>query len=248
MSVSKYSDSVLTTLREDEHLSRTERFYQKIRQMILSGAIQAGYTFPNENLMCQELNIGRGTLREVYQALLADGLISRSKTGTTVNSRETIIRTCPFSVVTNFASAHEIFAFRRMLEAEIVCTVAARATDEDLRACQAILDKCSSAEQTFQQYRDTDLQFHRTLVEYSHNPLLLNIFSHVWEAFETILIQNYEFLNSFSPQTIRDAQQQHQAVCDALLRRDSEGAQRAMRLHLDHVSKPMLEHSRHTYL
>ena len=130
--MNKYSDSVLSTLRESEQLSRTERFYQKIRQMILSGAIPAGYTFPNENMRCQELNIGRGTLREVYQSLLADGLISRSKVGTTVNTPDEILRNCPFSVATSFASFQDIFEFRRMLESEIVCAVATRATEEEL--------------------------------------------------------------------------------------------------------------------
>ena len=238
--MNKYSDSVLSTLRESEQLSRTERFYQKIRQMILSGAIPAGYTFPNENMMCQELNIGRGTLREVYQSLLADGLISRSKVGTTVNTPDEILRNCPFSVATSFASFQDIFEFRRMLESEIVCAVATRATEEELKACQAILDESALRDQTCEDFQAADLRFHHTLVEYSHNPLLLNIFSNVWNAFETILIENYKFLRRFSPETIRVAREQHQAVCDALLQRDAAGARKAMQEHMEYVSAPAL--------
>ena len=61
----EYSNFVLSTLREDEKLTRTERLYERIRQMIISGVIPAGYTFPNENEMCRQLQIGRGTLRDV---------------------------------------------------------------------------------------------------------------------------------------------------------------------------------------
>lgn len=236
----EYSNFVLSTLREDEKLTRTERLYERIRQMIITGVIPAGYTFPNENEMCKQLQIGRGTLREVYQTLLADGLISRSKAGTTVNQASEIIRRGPFSVATRFASFRDIFEFRMMLEAEIVRAAAVRATEAELLEVQALLDEAAEHPSGPEQQQEIDLAFHHKLVNYSHNPLLINIFSNVWIAFETMLIENHRVLRRSSPQTIEEALTQHRAICDALLRRDQEGACQAMREHLNAVSAQTL--------
>lgn len=236
----EYSNFVLSTLREDEKLTRTERLYERIRQMIISGVIPAGYTFPNENEMCRQLQIGRGTLREVYQALVADGLINRSKAGTTVNQASEIIRRGPFSVAIRFASFRDIFEFRMMLETEIVRAAAVRATEAELQEVKALLDEAADRPFAQEQQQEFDLTFHHMLVNYSHNPLLINVFSNVWIAFETMLIENHKVLRRSSPQTIEDALPQHRAICDALLRRDQEGACRAMRDHLNAVSAPTL--------
>lgn len=236
----EYSNFVLSTLREDEKLTRTERLYERIRQMIITGVIPAGYTFPNENEMCKQLQIGRGTLREVYQTLLADGLISRSKAGTTVNQTSEIIRRGPFSVATRFASFRDIFEFRMMLETEIVRAAAARATEAELQEVKALLDEAAAHTFIPEQQQEIDLAFHHMLVNYSHNPLLINIFSNVWIAFETMLVENHRVLRRSSPQTIEEALVQHRAICDALLRRDEEGACQAMREHLNAVSAQTL--------
>jgi DNA-binding FadR family transcriptional regulator len=238
--MNEYSNFVLSTLRENEKQTRTGRLYDRIRQMIISGIIPAGYTFPNENEMCRQLQIGRSTLREVYQSLLADGLISRSKAGTTVNHADDIIRRGPFSVAIRFASFRDIFDFRMMLETEIVRAAALRATDEELSEIEALLKGAAERTLTPEQQQQLDLSFHHMLVNYSHNPLLINVFSNVWIAFETMLLENHKVLRRSSPQTLADALPQHRAICDALLRRDQEGACKAMRDHLNAVSAQTL--------
>lgn len=42
--------------------------------------------------MCEMLSIGRGTLREVYKVLERNGLITRTKAGTTVSDARVIAK------------------------------------------------------------------------------------------------------------------------------------------------------------
>lgn len=232
----------LDMLREDAPTTRTERLYDRIRQMILSGALAPGYTFPNENDMCQQLQIGRGTLREVYQSLLSDGLIRRSKAGTIVNGRQEIVRQAPFSVVVNYASFQDIFEFRMMLETEMVRITATRATDQELREIGAILSGGEEAQREGR-LQEVDLAFHKAMAEYSHNPLLINVFHDVWTAFESLLLENHKTLRLSSPHTLEDAVRHHQTIYDALLRRDPDGAQQAMKEHLYAVCAQTLQNS-----
>lgn len=72
------------SIENRKHIS--EELFEKLRDAILSGELPAGYVFPNENELCQKLNIGRGSLREAYSRLETLHMITRSKTGTYVNS------------------------------------------------------------------------------------------------------------------------------------------------------------------
>lgn len=234
------ADFVLNTLRESEGTTRIDRLYERIRQMVLTGAIPPGYVFPNETELCRQLQVGRGTIREVYRALLAEGIISRSKAGTVVNSPEEMIRRGSFRVATHFATFQDIFEFRLMLETEIVRKVAVRGTDEELREISDMLQEMLEQPFTQEQQQENDLRFHHTLVNYSHDPLLINMFSKVWGAFEAILKENHRILRRSSPETIERSLGQHSAICAALLRRDQEAACSAMREHLQDVSAQTL--------
>ena len=43
--------------------------------MITNGQLPAGYMMPNENVVSEQLGIGRSTLREAYTALAVFGFI-----------------------------------------------------------------------------------------------------------------------------------------------------------------------------
>ena len=48
--------------------SMTDLIFKRISNLILEGKLSEGYVFPNETVMCEELGVGRSTLREAYKA------------------------------------------------------------------------------------------------------------------------------------------------------------------------------------
>lgn len=92
-----------------------------------------GSALPNENEMCQMLQIGRGTLREAYQILATNGLITRTKVGTYINDRSTIINFAPLSIVSELADYDDILNFRMMFEKECARAAAESITAEELK-------------------------------------------------------------------------------------------------------------------
>jgi len=226
--------SPLNSLKEDTSSTRTERLYNRFKKLIVSGEFPAGYVFPNENEMCQMLQIGRGTLRESYRALSTNGLITRSKTGTVVNDMNTILSTAPFSIVAEFSGFQDILEFRLMLESESAKYAAMRAQPEELEQLAAVLAE-SRKTREHGALQKLDLDFHRSIVHYSHNPLLISVFLNVWDAFESILVKNYSRLSIASPQTVIDAVNQHSAVFDAIAAHNAAAAMDAMRRHISAV-------------
>lgn len=77
----------------------SDMVYEKISLLIQNGDIPEGYVFPNEAVLCEQLAIGRSTIREAYKALELSGYVTRTKRGTVVNSYSTILEATPLKAV-----------------------------------------------------------------------------------------------------------------------------------------------------
>lgn len=212
--------------------SRTEQVYEKLKSGIVAGSIPAGYVFPNENEMCASLNVGRGTLRDAYQALATNGLITRNKSGTQVNGLRAVVKGAPFQIVAELARFQEVLELRMLLEGENARLAAERATGSELDALRGIISESLLCTEDFGRLQELDLAFHSTLADCSHNICLMNISSDVWSVFETGLVNNYSRLAAVSPDTLRDAIEQHRLVFDAIAAREPERARDAIREHI----------------
>ena len=102
--------NVLTSLTIQSRKHISEELFLKLRDAILNGDLPEGYVFPNENELCQQLHIGRGSLREAYSCLETLHLITRTKTGTYVNSTSEIQNSMNFLAIAKRTSVqmHEI--------------------------------------------------------------------------------------------------------------------------------------------
>jgi GntR family transcriptional regulator/MocR family aminotransferase len=70
--------------RESE-LTLARQIYQQIRQMILSGVLDAGYKLPSTRKLSSQLSVSRNTVIEAYSQLMAEGYLKTSKgSGTAV--------------------------------------------------------------------------------------------------------------------------------------------------------------------
>ena len=46
----------------------SQNLFQRFKELITNGQLPAGYMMPNENVVSEQLGIGRSTLREAYTA------------------------------------------------------------------------------------------------------------------------------------------------------------------------------------
>ena len=65
------SDTLLRS-RFDSRTSMADALAEAIRRAIIAGQIPPSFCFPNENVMCQRLGIGRTTIREAYKMLVIE--------------------------------------------------------------------------------------------------------------------------------------------------------------------------------
>ena len=217
------------TIESKKHIS--EELFEKLRDAILSGEIPAGFIFPNENDLCQKLNIGRGSLREAYSRMETLHLITRTKSGTYVNSLEEIQNSMNFEAIAQRTEAQNLAEYRQVVEIGMVQLAARKATERDVERLETILEQMRAAGEDAVKLSQLDFDFHSTLVRITHNELLLIAFNTIRTIYEDYT--ESVFAQGYCAQSLVD----HKAVIDALRDGDAELAGVMMRRHLEHVER-----------
>lgn len=191
--------------------------YEKISQLIQNGSLPEGYTFPNETVLCQQLSIGRSTIREAYKALEFSGYVTRTKRGTVVNNYSLILQSTPLKSVIHSASHQDFLEFRLMLEGQTAALAAERATPEEVDQLQQIQDKLVLARQNtdFDEIAALDRSFHESIANYTHNPLMITSMMAIAEACENETRESFSKLSLLS-ETLDQIVLMHQSIIDAI--------------------------------
>lgn len=221
----------LLNLRPQKNMS--DIIYEKISRLIQGGELPEGYVFPNETALCEQLSIGRSTIREAYKGLELSGYVTRTKRGTIVNSYSVILEATPLKAVIHGASQENFLEFRLMLEGQTAALAAERATPEEWDQLQLIQDRLIAARQNnqFEQISSLDRSFHESVAAYTHNPLMITAMAAIAESCE---IGTQEALSNISAlsKTLEQMIVMHQAILDAIRNQSPEEAMTNMLNHI----------------
>lgn len=227
----EFHPSVFDSLSIENKKHISEELFEKLRDAILSGELPAGYVFPNENELCQKLNIGRGSLREAYSPLETLQLITRTKSGTYVNSQEEIQNSMNFEAIAQRTEAQNLAEYRQVVEIGMAQLAATKATEKDIVRLEAILEQMKRAGEDAVKLSQLDFDFHSALVRITHNELLLIAFNTIRAVYEDYTERVFE--RGYRDQSFVD----HEAIIDAMRHSDAELAGLMMRRHLEHVER-----------
>ncbi|NLU66206.1 FCD domain-containing protein [Streptomyces sp. HNM0574] len=153
----------------------TDEAIEKIKAMIVSGALRPGDRLPKESELATALGLSRNSLREAVRALSLIRILDvRQGDGTYVTSLEPrlLLEGMRFAVdVHRDESVLEFLAVRRVLEPAATATAAARIGDTALDALEALLAELGPGS-TVDQLVAADLEFHRRIAAAAGNPVL----------------------------------------------------------------------------
>lgn len=209
--------------------SASNTLAQKLREMIINDDLPAEYRFPNENEFCEQLGIGRGTLREAYKVLESEGLIIRTKRGTFVNDIARNGTNLSFHTAIEVSEYRDLLEFRIMFEAELAYLAATRATDEEIAQIAEALKNMELHRDNLLLLSYHDMQFHMEVCNASHNKLLQSIMHMVHDTFEKSI---YTAFHSETGQNIDQAFIYHRRILDAIIHHDAAAAEKSMREHV----------------
>ena len=187
-----------------------------LRNLIVAGAIGPGEKL-NERELCERLNVSRTPVREAIKTLAQEGLLdiqpNRSPTVTRLDAEETAAL---IDVVSTIEALAGELAAARITEAETAELGILHYTMLKHRAKDQLPD-----------YFKANKAFHRLILEYSGNPVLL----WVWDLL-ALRIDRARYASNLWPERWDKAMVEHGAILERIKQHDSPGAAKAMKSHV----------------
>jgi DNA-binding FadR family transcriptional regulator len=200
-------------------------------ERLRSGDLKAGDRLPTEKGLMEEFGVGRNTVREAVQSLVALGVLDVGPgTGTQVRSldAETVLSATAISSLLRDDAVTHLYDLRAVLESEAAARAATEANEDQIAEMLVALGAYRAAVQKRQEPFSHDIAVHRSIAAACSNPL----FANVLDATHGLLSRARRETDKV-PGATKRALREHTEVVRAIADRDPERARRAMRFHLE---------------
>ncbi|WP_062311076.1 GntR family transcriptional regulator [Demequina rhizosphaerae] len=190
----------------------------------LKAAILRGEFAPRQRLveaeLCERFDASRFSVRAALQALEADGLVERQRN---IGARIREI---------SLEEAVEISEVRQVVEGLIARRAAERATDAEAEELAAIGRRMHDAVAAGEvgEYSELNARLHASLRDIARHEKANGIIAHLHGQ-----MVRHQFALSRVPGRSKVSVWQHQAIIDAVVARDGDAAETAMRAHIASV-------------
>jgi GntR family transcriptional regulator, uxu operon transcriptional repressor len=204
----------------------------RIQGLIRDQKIASGSRLPSERDLAAQLNVSRASVREALIALELTGVVEvRGGSGIYVSEQATAqadeqeIGSGPF----------EVLSARRLIESEVAAIAARMATDGAMDAIHRAMVDMEKYFDDVKRNEDADRTFHLAIARATGNAALVQVVENLWNQRGRLWSKMEEH---FQTEELRTATlSDHRRILEAIAARDPAGARRAMRAHLERVTR-----------
>lgn len=222
---------------------RSAGIYQHIFEVIIAGEFPINARLPSETELAHRFGASRPVVREALARLRDDGIIvSRQGSGSYVKRRPDIA-VLRFVPVSSIADIQRCFEFRHGLEGVAAALAAERWEDGDLAEIRAALDELEACIRDGALGVDADERFHMAIAKATHNNYHVSVQSSLQPhiVFGMSLTRNLSMLRT--TERLREVQDEHRAIVEAIAARNADAARTAMQTHMDNARRRMFENT-----
>lgn len=215
--------------------SLADTLYAKLEEDILSGKIPAGSRLPPQKDIAEKEGVSRTVVREAVARLEAQGIaVGRQGAGVFVSESP---RYRAFQVtkdeLSELSDVIRLLEIRLAIETEMAGLAAARRTLEDIDAMRDALRRVARAGSDATAAATADSEFHLAIARATRN----DYYSRIVEFLGVRLVPPSTLYLRHQPEEVHGAYvhkvgNEHEAVLDAIIRMDIEGARAAARIHM----------------
>ena len=216
----------------------TDRVSGALIELISGDDFPPGARLPSEMKMASRFGVSRTVIREAVSRLKSEGMVeSRQGSGVFVRERtlDSPFRIDP-SLMESIHSVLQVVELRQVLEGEIAALAAKRRSIAQLNAIREALKQIDSEVSAGGDGVDADIAFHRSIAEATGNPHFLALVQFLFTFLRTATqtTRGIEATRATLSQQVKD---EHQAIVEAVSRRDADAARAAARLHMERASR-----------
>lgn len=215
-------------------VSVVQQAEDEIRKYILDDSVQIGDKLPPEKVFCEEMSIGRGSVREALRLLQAKGLVEviQGKGAFVARKEEIKKEELAGWFRDNEIELKDINEVRMALEPLAIRLAIERCSEQEFRQLQEIHRKTIEAakQQDPAEIAVCDEKFHTCIVEGSHNKLLISLNKAIVKQLRPFREKTFQIGSN-----VENCIPFHAAILEAFGKKDIKLAQKYLLEHLERV-------------
>lgn len=225
------TDLDIEPLHRDPAIS--DRIVSKLLGLVRAGNLKPGDGLPSERDLSASFGVSRPIIREAIRALAVLGVVRIRHGGRTyVSSLDAadLLGPLTFFLALHDVEVEKLYAARRLVEGELARLAAEHASSKDVSKLRELVAAQLQASGDPSRFRELDSEFHGLLSTLADNSFLTR-------TAESLNILGLEFRKQASetPAVIKISVRDHDAIVEAIARRDAAAAKLAMEAHMQHV-------------
>ena len=235
----------------------TDRVAQTLMQRIADGLYPVGTKLPSGKMLAGEFSVSAAVIREATERLRTKGLVrTRQGAGCMVLSRDVHEGfQLPVPDMVDRDALRHIYELRFEIEGAAAALAAVRATEDDLRQMQHILQSLEESLHEPEEALEWDVGFHRAIADATQNPHYRDLLAYLarqWrqsvQAARLHTLKTEQALQAAKAAPNNEQAQadttlsrqvhgEHEQVLEAIRRRDPEQARSRAQTHLRKASQ-----------
>ena len=203
---------------------------QQVLGMIRTGNWAAGDKLPSEKELCEQLAVGRSTVREALQILATLNVVEpMAGQGTFVKAPTSaeVLRADLIGFLIGNSVALELLEARAMIEPTLARMACLRGTDDDFARIDRLLDDHAAAHAAGLPVSFHAARFHVLLAEAAHNRVAVTFMTSILELL-TQRGRRFDHLPDYQRREIAE----HRAILEVIRSRDADRAEAVLRAHI----------------
>ena len=160
------TSKILNSLPHLANDSVTKQVTDILSDLIVTGKIVEGDFLPTEEDLCHEFGIGRSSVREAIKTLESRGMV-RKLHGKGVEvideSAKATTEMLHISLRMKKTTVRDFMEFRKSMEIKMTEMAACRATSEQVKTIEEVLEKMKTDEYRLETFADYDFMFHKSI-------------------------------------------------------------------------------------
>ena len=191
---------------------------EQIKTALINKTLLPGDRLPTETEMCTSMGVGKSSIREAIKMLSILGVVeTRQGDGTFISSSvgEHCVNPLVYQLLIDYGNNTDIAELRSMFEPAYTLLALKKATHEDIKHITSISEDFKEKVKFKVQKADDDLNFHRAILEATHNPLIIRIGLTIMQLFYASIANS---MQQIPDRAVRD----HYNILQAFIKKDEK--------------------------
>jgi GntR family transcriptional repressor for pyruvate dehydrogenase complex len=215
-----------------KHAKVSDEIINQIKILIAQGKLKPGDRLPPERELVKEFGVSRPSLREALNSLVAMGFleVKGKRTFTKSLTSENMQGPLSLPIKTDAQKIFDLIEVRKAIEAWGAFYAAHRATEEDIKQLENIIEEMKKAFKEGQSWEKQDADFHLGIAQTTHNTIQTHIMSTIYDLLRESVARVFR-----DRAKVKKLLDQHYRIFIAIKNHSSDKARERTLEHLNYV-------------